>query len=182
MKYYICIGDKTSKGGSVLEGSNLAIGMSRGFATVGMKVQCCNSAQTIIEGWNGFLIEGKPVAYHGCAISCGCKLIASQNLVGWDDGSSSNTQEQKQDNAEERKIYETPQKHRNHLQLIDSNNQPIINRKYRLTATDGTKVEGRTDEQGQTELIWTHEKEYVKVEILEDNTPKFDGYHYTDKG
>lgn len=182
MKYYICIGDKTSKGGSVLEGSNLAIGMSRGFATVGMKVQCCNSAQTIIEGWNGLLIEGKPVAYHGCSISCGCKLIASQNLVGWDDSSSSNTPEQKQDNAEERKIYETPQKHRNHLQLIDSTNQPIINRKYCLTATDGTKVEGRTDEQGQTELIWTHEKEYVKVEILEDNTPKFDGYHYTDKG
>ncbi|MBF7691658.1 PAAR domain-containing protein [Acinetobacter sp. SCC474] len=182
MKYYICIGDKTSKGGSVLEGSTPTMGLSRGLSTIGMKVQCCNAIQTILEGWNGMIIEGKPVAYHGCTISCGCKLIASQNLVGWDDGSSSNTEEQKQDNTEERQIHETPQKYKKRIQLIDSNHQPIIHRKYRLTATDGTTAEGMTDEQGLTEFIWTHAEESVKVEILEDNTPNFDGYHYTDRG
>jgi uncharacterized Zn-binding protein involved in type VI secretion len=182
MKYYICIGDKTSKGGTVLEGSTPTMGLSRGLSTIGMKVQCCNAIQTILEGWNGMSIDGKAVAYHGCAISCGCKLISSQNLVGCDDGSSNDSNEQKHDNAEERQIHETPQKYKKRIQLIDSNHQPIIHRKYRLTATDGTIAEGMTDDQGLTEFIWTHAEESVKVEILPDNTPQFDGYHYTNKG
>lgn len=83
MKHFICKGDRTNSGGIVLEGSDYNLIMGRSISCVGMRAKCCNGIQKITQGWNGNLILGQPVAYHGCLLTCGCALISSQNLLGW---------------------------------------------------------------------------------------------------
>ena len=87
IKYYICIGDRTSGGGVVVEGNVRNIILGRPVASVGMKAICCNRPQTIQQGWVGHIDHGKMIAYDGCLLSCGHSVKASQNLMGWDDGS-----------------------------------------------------------------------------------------------
>lgn len=179
MKYYICVGDKTSGGGTVLQGDNSFLILDRPASTVGMQVQCCNAIQTITQGWSGHIIQEKPIAYHGCSISCGCTLISSQTLMGWDDGSDDSSSEQS-DGIENSIIQDSPQKYSKSIQIIDDNDKPVANRKYRITATDGTTLEGVTDDNGLTEHVWTHQPENLDIEILANDT--FDNYHSTNKG
>jgi len=87
IKYYICIGDRTSGGGVVVEGNVRNIILGRPVASVGMKAICCNRPQTIQQGWVGHIDHGKMIAYDGCLLSCGHTVKASQNLMGWSDGS-----------------------------------------------------------------------------------------------
>ena len=87
MKYYVCLGDRTTGGGVVIEGNIQTIILGRPVASMGMKAICCNRPQTILQGWTGHLDHGKQIAYDGCLLSCGHKVVASQNLMGWSDGS-----------------------------------------------------------------------------------------------
>ncbi|MFL6656657.1 MAG: PAAR domain-containing protein [Massilia sp.] len=76
----IRIGDSTSHGGKVLEGSLTDICMGKPIAFIGHKVQCpmCRGAYPIIEGAPVTTIFGKGVALAGMKTSCGAVLIASQ--------------------------------------------------------------------------------------------------------
>ncbi|MDI9733208.1 PAAR domain-containing protein [Acinetobacter baumannii] len=89
MKYYVCLGDRTTGGGVVIEGNIQTIILGRPVASMGMKAICCNRPQTILQGWAGHLDHGKQIAYDGCLLSCGHKVVASQNLMGWSDGNCS---------------------------------------------------------------------------------------------
>ncbi|WP_235831623.1 PAAR domain-containing protein [Acinetobacter rongchengensis] len=48
MKYYICMGDRTTGGGVVVEGNVRTIIMGRPVASVGMRVMCCHGPQRIV--------------------------------------------------------------------------------------------------------------------------------------
>lgn len=76
----IRIGDSTSHGGRVLEGSPLDICMGKPIAFVGHKVQCpkCKGVFPIIEGAPTTTFYGKGVALAGMHTACGAVLIASQ--------------------------------------------------------------------------------------------------------
>lgn len=174
IKYYICIGDRTTGGGIVVEGNVRTTILGRAVASIGMKAICCNLPQTIMEGQFRHLDFGKSIAYDGCFLSCGHKVVASQNLMGWSDGSG-------ETNISE-KIIETPQKHHEFFTLLDDENNPVANQKYKMSAADGSIVEGFTNEQGQTEHLWTHEKLPVNLEVMDDEeNTQFDNYHITDK-
>lgn len=172
--YFICLGDRTSGGGVVVEGNVKHIILGRPLASAGMKAICCNRPQKIMNGWPLFSDHGKLVAYHGCTLSCGHQLIASQNLSGWSDANDDNTLPEK--------ITSEPQQHHEFFTLKDDEGHPIEGQKYRLSAEDGSVMEGYTNAQGQTEHLWTHEKLPVNFEILDDDEdPDFDKYHITDK-
>lgn len=63
MKYYICLGDRTTGSGVVVEGNVRTIILGRPVASIGMKAICCNRPQTILQGWAGHLDQGKMIAY-----------------------------------------------------------------------------------------------------------------------
>lgn len=173
MKYYICMGDRTTGGGVVVEGNVRTIIMGRPVASVGMRVMCCHGPQRIVQGWAGHLDHGSQIAYHGCLLSCGHQVISSQNLMGWSDGSSETTIPEQ--------LTATAQKYHEFYTLLDDDHHPIANQKYRLSAGDGSVIEGYTNEQGQTEHLWTHEQLPVNMQIIDDEEEsEFDQYHITD--
>jgi uncharacterized Zn-binding protein involved in type VI secretion len=88
----IRVGDRTSHGGTVLEGSPSDICMGKPIAFVGHKTLCpkCRGAFPIIEGVLTTTFYGKGVAVAGMKTACGAVLIASQftDVVEWSTGTS----------------------------------------------------------------------------------------------
>lgn len=76
----IRLGDKTSHGGTVIEGSSADICMGKPIAFIGHKVFCplCKGAFPIIEGAATTTFYGKGVALAGMRTACGATLIATQ--------------------------------------------------------------------------------------------------------
>ncbi|HEU4620627.1 MAG TPA: PAAR domain-containing protein [Burkholderiaceae bacterium] len=80
-KPFIVVGDRTSHGGTVVEGSPFSDINGRQIARVGDKVTCPrpgHGTTTIATGDPTCLIDGKPAARHGDTTACGAALIASQ--------------------------------------------------------------------------------------------------------
>jgi len=50
----------------------------------------------------------------------------------------------------------------------DGTDEPIVNRRYRITLEDGRVVEGRTDAAGHTQLVDMPNFQHVAVELLDD--------------
>lgn len=73
-------GDKTSHGGTVLEGSLADVCMGQPIAYVGHKVQCprCHGVFPIVEGVLTSTFYGKGVAVAGMKTACGAALLPSQ--------------------------------------------------------------------------------------------------------
>ncbi|MDR3428734.1 MULTISPECIES: PAAR domain-containing protein [Silvimonas] len=85
MQYVICVGDGTSHGGKVLNGSNRMSIDGRPVARKGDMVSCPkegHGTNPIIEGSPTLTDDGVPVALHGHKTACGCTLIASGTGAG----------------------------------------------------------------------------------------------------
>ncbi|MFI8415932.1 PAAR domain-containing protein [Serratia sp. NPDC078593] len=79
----IRVGDTTTHGGTVLEGSSGVQFMGKNVSCVGDKVSCPHHGETYIcEGDEGAKINGKPIALHGHRCGCGCTLITSLSNAG----------------------------------------------------------------------------------------------------
>lgn len=75
----IRMGDKTSHGGTVLEGHPMFMVLGKPVAGVGHRVSCpqCSGSPVIAEGSSLFLAIGVAVALDGMKTSCGATLIGS---------------------------------------------------------------------------------------------------------
>ncbi|MBS0857611.1 MULTISPECIES: PAAR domain-containing protein [unclassified Tatumella] len=79
----IRIGDATSSGGKVLQGSSGVKFQGKEVSCLGDRVLCLvHGITSIAEGDNGSKINGKPVAIHGHRCGCGCALITSLPNAG----------------------------------------------------------------------------------------------------
>lgn len=76
----IRLGDKTSHGGIVVEGSQSAICMGKPISFMGDKTFCpqCKGGFPIVEGVMSTTFYGRGVAIAGMKTACGAVLIASQ--------------------------------------------------------------------------------------------------------
>jgi uncharacterized Zn-binding protein involved in type VI secretion len=76
----IRLGDSTSHGGKVIEGSQTDICHGKPIAYIGHKVTCpkCKGVFPIVEGVQTTTIFGKGVALAGMKTACGASLIPSQ--------------------------------------------------------------------------------------------------------
>lgn len=76
----IRMGDKTSHGGTVLEGSQTDICMGKPIAYIGHKTECpqCKGTYPIVEGVLTSTLYGKGVAVAGMKTACGAVLVAGQ--------------------------------------------------------------------------------------------------------
>lgn len=76
----IRLGDSTSHGGKVIEGSQTDICHGKPIAFIGHKVLCpkCKGTFPIVEGVQTTTIFGKGVALAGMKTACGASLIPSQ--------------------------------------------------------------------------------------------------------
>lgn len=79
----IVIGDKTSHGGTVLQGSHSMTAGGKNIALQGDLVACprCKGNYPIAEGSSKMSANGRGVALDGMKTTCGAELIASQSFV-----------------------------------------------------------------------------------------------------
>ena len=81
-KPFILIGDKTSHGGVVVQGSPVSTVDGKPLARVGDQVTCPRRGHggttVIVSGDPTMIIDGMPAARHGDKCACGATLIASQ--------------------------------------------------------------------------------------------------------
>ncbi|QIU89832.1 PAAR domain-containing protein [Yokenella regensburgei] len=79
----IRVGDKTTHGGTVVEGSSGVKFQGKEVSCLQDKVTCPKHGDTFIaEGDEGAKINGKPIALHGHKCGCGCTLITSLPNAG----------------------------------------------------------------------------------------------------
>lgn len=86
----IVIGDRTTHGGVVLQGSFSMTVEGKAVSLQGDLVACpqCKGNFPIIEGAVNMSANGRGVALEGMKTACGAELIGSQNLMWADDGKS----------------------------------------------------------------------------------------------
>lgn len=76
------IGDSTSHGGMVLQGSAKVLANGVGVARVGDSVSCpVHGVNSIVQGSSRVLADGRGVAYDGCLTACGATLISGSANV-----------------------------------------------------------------------------------------------------
>lgn len=83
MSGVIRIGDTTSSGGKVLQGSSGVKFQGKEVSCLGDKVSCpVHGITSIVEGDESSKINGKPLALDGHRCGCGCRLITSLPVAG----------------------------------------------------------------------------------------------------
>lgn len=77
------IGDDTTTGGKVISSSVLGFNRLDAIACLGDYASCpkCNGSGKIIEATDKLIIDGKPAAYDGCIIACGCRPIGVNRII-----------------------------------------------------------------------------------------------------
>ena len=84
-KPLIVIGDKTSHGGVVIQGSSASDAAGKAIARVGDKVTCPQrdhgGTTVIVSGDPTCIIDGQAAARHGDKTACGATLISSQSAT-----------------------------------------------------------------------------------------------------
>lgn len=91
MRPFICIGDRTDHGGTVIEADQTFDVYGKPVALTGHKVVCrkCRGTFPIEKAAEDMTSMGQQVAREGDKTACGATLIAGQRLATWSSQSSS---------------------------------------------------------------------------------------------
>ncbi|MDE2600458.1 MAG: PAAR domain-containing protein [Rhodocyclaceae bacterium] len=154
------MGDSTTGGGKVIEGSSQSTVEGQPVARVGDKATCQvkghPSIVTILEGDPGCLIDGRPTAFHNATLSCGCKVLGSQKLMFVENyaGSSSKSKatSSKAKPATPPSKEDLASEFNDFFILKDSAGAIVANAHYAIEFPDGTFEYGITDASGHTNL------------------------------
>lgn len=165
-------GDKTSHGGTVIEGSILDICMGKPIAFVGHKVVCrrCKGIFAIVEGAPTTTFYGKGVALAGMKTACGASLLASQftDVVEYGGGGSSSANKLEASTASasaaasplhvfhgtaERKQTDSAQFDDRFILIDDVTGDPLAFTEYAIRRASGEIEYGTTDSHSCTHLL-----------------------------
>lgn len=174
MQPFIVLGDKTSHGGTVLMGSPFSDCDGKAIARVGDMCSCptCKGVFPIAQGDGSNVVDGAPVAYHGCKTACGASLISSQIRTltepssgalpgtgdGGADGDASNgfgsvgagMAAAYQDEPHE----SDADRFQGRFQLVSvDTGEPIAGKAVRVRSTNGQYLTGTTDAEGFTQWV-----------------------------
>src|SRR5690606_26133144 len=89
-RMWIVVGDMTSSGGRVVDGSPFTSVDGKPVARVGNMAICPlhKGAFPIVDGDATTIIDGQPVALHGSSLACSCKVLAVQQTRAFIDPGS----------------------------------------------------------------------------------------------
>lgn len=163
-KYVIVKGDKTSHGGTVLEGISPHPILNQPIACKGHLVSCplCKGNYPIIEGVDNYLVDNKNPAVEGMKTACGATLIASQNvfLIGYTPPLNLN-----------RSLLISP----SYIKFIstDSFSNKIMPNTSYIAFIDGIKTTGVSDSKGIVEISGNNLNNASKIDFhFEHKSPK----------
>lgn len=173
----IVLGDVTDHGGTVTSAAPVATAGGKPIARVGDMVSCprCHGDFPIVQGNPAMTFDGAAAAYHGCAVACGARLIASQSVMTTEPAGGAG-------DASPRRYFSflddgiaaasASGPFRGRFQLLDElTDQPISGRHVRVRASGGAAIEAVTDSQGYTPWVERDVAETLALELIEDGQP-----------
>ncbi|MYM94916.1 PAAR domain-containing protein [Duganella vulcania] len=175
-------GDRTSHGGTVLEGSPSEICMGQPIAYKGHLVHCpkCRGNFPIVEGVMTTTFFGQGVAVAGMKTSCGATLIATQftDTVEWGGGGAStgatgsaaaaakSVTSVKAKDAEAAILASASANYDLFFHVKhDATGNNLSNTPYKITLDDGREFKGVTDKNGHTQKVFSDSPQTAKIEV-----------------
>lgn len=124
----------------------------------------CKKMGSIVQASDLQFCDSVGVAYHGCKVQCSCSgnhfVISTQTVDLTETKSNAKVLTQ---SVEAKKVYE------HQFVLVDEfTNTPLANRFYKMI-TDYETIIGKTNNQGQTQLMTASEMLEVMIEIYPEN-------------
>jgi uncharacterized Zn-binding protein involved in type VI secretion len=169
------MGDPTSHGGKVLEGSLMDICHGKPIAYVGHKTSCpkCKGTYAIIEGALTTTFYGKGVALAGMKTACGATLIATQftDVVEYGHGPAGAAPPQSSVAAavaaEANKVAARTDVGKFDLFFLVKNGKGTVlaDMPYKITLEDGSVVHGTTDHSGHTQKVFANTPQKATIEV-----------------
>jgi uncharacterized Zn-binding protein involved in type VI secretion len=182
----IRLGDPTSHGGKVLEGSQTDICHGKPIAYVGHQTSCpkCKGTYPIIEGALTTTFYGKGVALAGMKTACGATLIATQftDIVEYGGGTTQSSHAGKAlatilataplaaalADSEADAHEEMAGQDSFDLFFVvkdEKTGEVMADTPYKITMEDGCEVVGITDHAGHTEKVCSHYAQQATIEV-----------------
>ncbi|MEW6762392.1 MAG: PAAR domain-containing protein [Pseudomonadota bacterium] len=152
----ICVGDKTSCGGTVATGSPFSDVNGHPIARIGDRIACRNNC-IIISGNQTEVIDGAPMALHGSQTSNGCTCLSKNNDLHGDGQTPAAAA--RIPKAMDPGIAVIPataallaEEHWVEFTLTDGDNAPIPHQPYVMTTPNGEQHQGTLDAQGHARV------------------------------
>lgn len=163
---FTCVGDKTTGGGVVVEGSQADTVEGKPISRIGDKATCTrknhpNTVTIVGPGDPTTLVDGKPVSLHGDKLSCGCSVIAAQFSANSDPKGGDNapiaaalTQSPLITSTNANTVIEKD--YSAQFVVRSEKGKPLPNYPYVIESDQGHYLEGITDGDGNTARIYTN--------------------------
>lgn len=189
---FIVLGDRTSHGGAVISADPTWTIDNQPVARVGDKVSCprCKRTSTIVTSRFPMMIDmGQPATFDQDRTDCGALLYSRHNgHAGHNDGQGDTTAASAASPAaasavaaEESYAPRKAPRFEEHFALRDSaSGEPLKGWLYSVITADGQQIEGETDQQGRTQVVWTDSPEPVQITARPPARPSDDPYHVAD--
>ena len=161
-KAIVRMGDRTSHGGTVIEGHQFFIIHGKPAAGVGHRVTCpkCSGSHIIVEGAVNATMMGIRIAVEGMRTSCGAILIASQMTDtievggGSESAASSGRAVGAGDLRTTNALSENDSVFDDHYVLVDVETGAILAyTEYAIVRASGEVEHGVSDAEGKTHLL-----------------------------
>ncbi|WP_313245231.1 PAAR domain-containing protein [Stenotrophomonas rhizophila] len=177
---WIVMGDPTSSGGQVITASNETDIMGMGVARIGDKATCPKLHKgifPIVDGDITILVDGQPVALHGCALACGCRVLSGKQANVFADsgaaaGSAAATSAGTGAAAGAgsaaagaagvlKAVLASAATFDQAIRFVGKGGTPLAEVPYTLHLADGRTVSGTTDAQGETTRVSTEQSQTI---------------------
>ena len=152
----ICVGDKTSCGGTVISGSSLSTVNGRQIARIGDQIACKKNC-VILTGNLTEIIDGAAMALHGALTSAGCTCFSNNNDFHGDGQTAASVSAVPA--AADSGIAYMPdtasllnEDHWIEFQLIDGDGNPLPHQRFVVTDPSGARHAGNLDQNGHARV------------------------------
>ena len=188
MQPLIIIGDRTSHGGVVIDGSPETDINGKSVVRVGNRatfpIKGHGGTTAIITGDPTLIIDGAPAARHGDKTACGATLLSSQVTTMDETGGRMGTARASSPvpplamaSQLESTSYDL-----HFLVKDEKSGNPLANVPYRLTLETGQEITGVTDPQGLTKTIGADSALTAKLEVPYYGHSSSDSYAHDEHG
>lgn len=190
---FIVMGDRTSHGGTVVSGDMTFTIDGQPIARIGDKVFCPRCKKTTVIVTSRFPTVsafGQNVAYDQDSTTCGALLNSRHNgHAGWEaEGSDAASGSSSAAGASAGVVAGVAEylpkealRFQEHFIMHDEAGTLMANVPYSARTGEGRIIEGETDAEGRTAIIWTDSPEAVEIKVGPRATDEIDPYHYDEQ-